>query len=305
MLLERYTDTTDLIYSAATGQSDWNAALRATSDLCGMANCAMILVEPSIGATQVTAPHADPDLALAYAAHWWDKDPTVPVTSKAPVGKFTSIKNTGRDVFEASEFHNDYWRNSELSVDRIHTNVMVDGEARATLVLHNSAITDEITEECFRLFTSLQPHFVQAVGIQRRLMRLELAHATADTALMRGAAHVFAVDQTCKWVPSDDAIPPELGELALCSGLVSLNHGRVSVSDPRAGNQLRKLVNGCTHYGTQIRGGSVMVPDANGRPSLRIDVEPWGFGLNGLPTLDPRAPVALLVLHDLTKRYDA
>ena len=304
MLLDRYSRTIDLIYAAASGAIAWDQPLVATSDLCGMANCALVRVKPGIGAT-ATAPHADPEVTQAYSNRWWALDPTVPVTRRARIGSFTTLKDTGHETFTRSEFHNEFWKRSGLGVDRIHTNILIDGEARATLVLQDTARRNEIDAAAFQLFASLQPHFVQALAIQRRLMRLELAHATADRALVRGASSVFAVDRSGKWVPADDSISPETGELALRSGLLRLDRGVITLDDAAAADRLSALIESCARAGSTVRGGSLTISGPAQRAVMRIEVEPWTAGLNGLRTTDPRAPVALLVVHDLQGRASA
>jgi len=84
------------IYAAATGHAPWAAALSATADLCGLANAALVLVNPAIGLAEVHTPRADPAVVAAYGAIWWAKDPTIEPTRGAPIGQITTLETAGR-----------------------------------------------------------------------------------------------------------------------------------------------------------------------------------------------------------------
>jgi len=298
-MLERYTSSIDRIYAAAAGDGDWGDALNSVADLCGMESCALVLFDPDLDLAEVTAPRADPMVGQEYSEHWWSKDPTVSFANHSPVGVFTSLAECGRDTFLKSEFHNDFWRTSGLGAERIATNLLVDGDARAALVLQSNALRDEITEEAQMFFRLLQPHFVRAIDIQRRLTRLELGQAFDRIAAANGASHVVAVDRAGRPLTAGGAFAGADPAGAFSSGILSLNKGIVTLSDPVAADRLQGLIASCTRDVAQVRGGQLTLANADGTPVARIEVEPWTGGMTDYRDADPRSPVALLVVHDL------
>ncbi|WP_407493633.1 helix-turn-helix transcriptional regulator [Pseudooceanicola sp. MF1-13] len=304
-MFDRYTSSIDQIYAAASGDGDWAAALNSVADLCGMESCALVLLDPDLDLAEVTAPRADPNVAQAYSDHWWSKDPTVSFANHSPVGVFTSLAECGKNAFLGSEFHNDFWRYSGLGADRIATNLLVQGDARAALVLQANAKRDEVTEEAQRLFRLLQPHFVRAIDIQRRLTRLDLAQASSRMTATQGASHVLAVDRAGRPVSAGRDPQSTDPDAAFTSGLLTLNKGIVTLNDPIAADRLMGLIASCGRSGASLRGGTLSLADGDGTPVARIDVSPWtGHHGDDPRHADPHAPVALLVVHDLRKRQD-
>ncbi|MCA0922049.1 helix-turn-helix transcriptional regulator [Pseudooceanicola nanhaiensis] len=291
----------DEIYAAAAGQWDWQDVLVRLSDLCGVENAAMVVVDPETAFSSVLTPRADPEVVRAYEQDgWWMRDPTVPATSGAPVGKITSLKDTGREAFLSSTFHNEFWATSGLGAERLASNLLRQGAGFASIVLQAGQRTDEIDDEAAARFAVVLPHLVRAVEIEQRMRRLSMQTLLLGVGAGRPDAVTLAVDIRAR--PITDLGQP-LDEAHLPRGM-RLHAGRLVLPTTALTGQLDQLIAGCAALGpaARPRGGEISF-DPDGRGQVVVEALPCPDPTQTAALLRPVA--ALLVVTDHGARQEA
>lgn len=289
-------DTVGLIYAAAAGASPWPEALNAVSDLCGMANTALVVNDRSLRLAEVVTPRADPQVIRAYEDHWWREDPTIPATATAPVGTVTSLETTGRDLFLKSRFHNEFWVASGLGVDRLASNLVLAEHAFASLVLQNGPTQDGITSRAAAGFRLILPHMMRAVQIMRRAEDLSLSRIASSHAVARGAACAFPVDSSGRPLGGEDVLDQMLRRYPA----LRLDAGRLVVARSAPAAKLARLIASCSGLTLARRGGTLHI-DEGTSDVLTLEVLPWP-GPDAACVGPPRLmqPVALILVRDPT-----
>lgn len=299
-----HLDTTmrivDGLYEAALCNGDWNDVLIDIADLGGVANAALVTVDPHLGASSVLTPRADPHIIDSYASHWWRKDVTAAATGAMEVGRITTLDDTGRDVFFASEFHNDFWSRSGLGAERAAVNLFVGDGAFASFVLQAAVQRDEITTDTMRLVEFLVPHLIRAVDIQRKMRLLDYNRQLAQTGQDHPGVGLIFVNAVGRVIVADceaEVIIAQRDDIDLRQGLVELD-------TPGATAQLYRLIRWADG---QIRGGEMQVTGLPGREPLTLQVLPYTMSPGSDPGGDivPFAPHAILLLQDRTRQFEA
>ncbi|MFA3919916.1 hypothetical protein [Ruegeria hyattellae] len=133
------------IYDAAKAGADWGPALNEIANLARAETAWMVLSMPRLDFNAVVAPRSDPEIIADYQRHWWQKDPTLETTKPTPVGMITSLDFTGRDRFLSSEFHNEFWRRSGHSAERLAANLICEEGAGASIGIQPARRHDDTT----------------------------------------------------------------------------------------------------------------------------------------------------------------
>lgn len=290
-------DAIGQICEAALDETLWSGALCAVADLCGAENAALVVADSRLGYSSVVTPRADPDVVSDYAAHWWQYDPTARATASAPVGRLTTLADTGRELFLQSPFHNEFWHRSGLGAERVAANLIVGDGMFSSLVLQTPRRRDEIDAAMFERFSIFVPHFVRAVKLSRRLYRMEM-EATADClADNRGCAGIIAVDDAARVVFAD------AGAEALLSGGggAQVIGGILRLAQPAADSRLRSAVSACA-AGRPLLSASPYIQLERGMGGSPFLIEPVPFrgsiAKKVAVAASRPAPVAMLIIHD-------
>lgn len=297
---ETLLDTIGRIYAAAAGLSDWNDALNAISDVCGVANTAFVVNDRALQIAEVRTPRADPAVIAAYENRWWRYDPTIPATAGAAVGAITSLDTTGREVFLRSEFHNEFWARSGLGADRLASNLLLSADAFGSLVLQNGPRQTEICPDTHRAFGLILPHMIRAVEILRKLEGLSVRRIAAMQAGAAQADSVIVVDAARRPIARDAGFEQAMRDHAC----LRMDAGRLDVADGHFSRLFGRLIDGCTSQGLGSRGGTLRIPDASGHFATTLTVIPWRAdgGPEALALLT--RPAALILVEDGRHRQD-
>jgi DNA-binding CsgD family transcriptional regulator len=294
---DAFLDVIDRIYGMPFCDHDPGGLLNRIADLCMAENCALTMIDPALGLATVSAPRADPEIVAAYQRVWWAEDPTVPATMHAPVGRITSLADTGRAAFAGSAFHQDYWRRSGLGAERLAANLPVSAGGMASIVLQAGPKRDEICTDGARLFAALVPHLVRATDIALKLRRAEVSIRQGNATEQGGTEVVFAVDRYLRPVLTD----PDAEAVLRGPGYPSVAFGRLTLGNAALDARLADLVLGCGPADTaRLRGGRLMIP-APGDPagSVRVDVAPFADEVMSLGVGPGLAlPHAIIILTD-------
>ena len=282
------------LYAAATGEEGWNDPLCRLADFCGAENAALVRADMLVGQSSVLAPRADPAVIAAYNAQWWAEDPTSRATATAPVGRITSLDDTGRDLFHKSVFHNEFWSRSGLGAERLAVNLSLGSYRFASCVLQTSTRRDELDHEARTRFSQLIPHLTRAVALHGRLQRLTLENMALSTFGGRPHAGLIVVDPAMRVLFADDA-----GEALLAGGAGLRIRNRVfSLGSRRADEWLQRAIAACTGNTHDLPAVRDIVWNRGGDLNpLAIEVLPWTHEITTLDFATPR-PAAVLLLHD-------
>ena len=284
------------LYAAAAGEEAWNDFLGRLADFCGMESAALVRVDQRVGLSSVLAPRADPAIIAAYTNRWWIEDPTSRATASAPVGRITSLRDTGHAVFHKSRFHNEFWRYSGLGTERLAVNLSLGTDRFASCVLQTSANRDELDPQSWRRFKHLTPFLVRAVAIHEKLQRLDMENAVLSTLKDRACVGLVVVDHAMRVLFADEG-----GEARLTgrAGL-RLRNLAVSLGSSRADAWLRHAVAACAVSGHDLPTiRSVRWNGGRGHDPLSIEVLPWVSKIAALDFAVAR-PAAILLLHERT-----
>lgn len=301
----------DSVYDAALTGLGWHEVLIDIADKSRVENAALVIVDNQNGWSSVTAPRADPHVIEDYSKSWWQKDVTAQATSASPVGVMTSLDNTGRDLFFASEFYNDFWRRSGLGAERVASNLMIGNGVFASFVLQASVRRDEIDSETTKQFEVLIPHLVRAITLQRKVRMVEHQRDLATATARRIGIGAMLVDAETRLIVADadaEAVIASRADL-------HVSHGIVHLDNPTDTLHLHRLVASCAGSRTAPRGGGfetgVMPGSGTSQPPLRIDIVPYP-DLNsdapphfGMPTSAFPRPAAVLLISDADQRQKA
>ncbi len=294
------SDVLDIVhglYAAALGEEDWSTPLCAIADYCGAENAALVRVDHAVGFSSVVAPRADPEVIAAYNLRWWAEDPTVAATSGAPVGKITSLADTGRRQFRNSMFHNEFWSHSGLGAERLAVNLALTEAGFASCVVQASATRDELHCRAERRFSLITPHLIRAVAIQSRLHRQALENAALSVPKNRTQVGLVAVDAALRVLFADQP-----AEALLAKGIgLQLRDGKFRLADQRVQDRLQHAVFACANIYRDLAavGPIPWSRDDGSRPFL-IEVSPWSPAVDFLDMAGPQ-PAAILLIHDPRK----
>ena len=187
--MTQFSNLVGAIYDCGQDALAWDHVLTEVAEYCGAGNAALVMVDPRIRLSQVITPRADPRVVQEYGAFWWQHDPTAAATAGIAPGVVTDLSATGRELYLASPFQNEFWARSGLGAERLASNLFSDGEAFWSLVLQTTPDRDEITAPMRSRFAALVPHFLRAATIQQRLHQLEAerlrsAHSRCDGVIL-------------------------------------------------------------------------------------------------------------------------
>lgn len=282
------------LYAAATGEEGWNDFLCRLADFCGAENAALVRADQLVGHSSVLAPRADPAVIAAYTEQWWAEDPTSRATATAPVGRITSLDDTGRDLFHKSTFHNEFWRYSGLGAERLAVNLSLGRDRFASCVLQTSTARAELGLEARKRFSHLTPHLVRAVAIHGRLHRLSMERAVFSTFKDKSRKGLIVVDSAMRMLFADEA-----GEALLVrSAGQRVPNFLFSLGDRRADRLLQRAVAACVGNRHDLPAIRDIEWNSGGRfRPLSIEVLPWASEIPALDFATTR-PAAILLLHD-------
>ncbi|MCD7058645.1 helix-turn-helix transcriptional regulator [Pelagibacterium xiamenense] len=280
------------IYDAAFDAQIWPDLLCAIADHCRVENAALVATDPHIGFASVVTPRADPRIVSDYADHWWAHDPTVKATASMPVGKITSLDDTGRDTFFASAFYNDYWLYSGLGAERIAANLFTDNGGFASCILQASKQRDEIDPDAYERFGFFVPHLVRAIGVARNLQRTAFEKALLESGY--GAHQTGSVIVDCyRRVIFADNVAEDM--LSNHYGIL-VAKGRIYLRDRKPDAELNAALLACSaaRFGAPAS-RRITVGSEGAAASFTVEVRP--FRTAGTAPGAPR-PAAMLLLRD-------
>lgn len=285
----------DHLYAAALGEADWSEVLCSVADHCGAENAALVRVDQLLGTSSVLAPRADPGVTAAYNTYWWAFDPTVEATQEAPVGRVTSLQDTGREHFLRSTFHNEFWAYSGLGAERLAVNLRLDTHGFASCVLQGRAGTDTLGDDAHQAFHHLVPHLIRAVEIQIRLQKMAYAASIASISTVPGQLGIVVVDVAGRVLWADDG-----GEALLSrGGALAVKGGKLFLDTPQEQAQLIRAVNAAVNELSDLSAPRSIRLNTGNRPrAVVIEVIPWRKGRS---MIDTERPAAFLRLHDGTE----
>jgi DNA-binding CsgD family transcriptional regulator len=249
---DRIMSVIDRIYDSANGNVPWADLMNDLADASGAALAWSVFSAPKLGINTVIAPRSDPVCIRDYQRYWWTKDVTMDATRWASVGRITSLDDTGRDRFAASEFYNDFWRNSGHARERLASNLVVGDGTMATIGIQPSRTHDSIEADTARAFEIFVPHLVRAVEIRWTLRRLRLernlAISTPDTG-------VILVGRDARPIVMDPIARQIIGD----SSGIAVVGGHVVLADAADTNRLHFLVACCGGTGgLHPKGGRIL-----------------------------------------------
>jgi AraC-like DNA-binding protein len=226
------------IYDVPSGNEEWSDPLNGIADYCGMESTALVIVDNKLEYASVNAPRADPDVIAAYNDKWWEFDPTVKATRSKPVGRLTSLLDTGHDEFLSSTFHHEFWSRSGLGAERVATNLILSENAFVSCVMHASVQHDKIDQMTLRRFAVFVPHLIRATRLQRQIQRLQAENTLLGIFEEAGQTAVMVVAADGRLIYAN-----EKGErmLATDSGIGLHNH-RIELSRQDAQMNLMQAV---------------------------------------------------------------
>ncbi len=278
------------IYDATLPGADWADLLNDIADFACAETVWMVLCAPKIGLSTVIAPRSDPEIIADYQRHWWSRDPTLAATGTAPVGRVTSLEDTGRARFLSSEFHNDFWQRSGHSAERLAANLISDPGAVASIGIQPYRQAGRIEPEISRTFSALVPHVVRAVEIRSTLREIEMARDLARTTPRKGA---LLVDRNGHLIVADD----KAESIVRTNDRIVIDGGEIAIRPGTENDQLRRLIASC--HTNCVKGGRLDVRNEEG-VGLSIEVLPFsGPKIHpGPEVLRCPQPGALLILSE-------
>jgi len=229
---------------------------------------------------------------------------TAHATASKAVGALTSLKDTGRERFFASEFYNDFWRRSGLGAERIAANLVVDKGAFASFVVQTPQHRDEVDSDTVRVVETVVPHLIRAIGLQRRLRRLTHERDLARAAGGRLRVGAVLVDRHARVVATDAG-----GEAILRDGSrIALERGTLRCASADDTLKLHALVASCADTAMlETRGGVAAICRARSASGLHLEVIPYlGDRMDfDFQMIAGSAPVAIVLIADPTRRQVA
>lgn len=294
----------DAIYEAALMGADWNGVLTGIADLAGVETAALVIADPRIGLSSVSTPRADPDVVERYTRTWWQKDVTAAATCAAPVGALTSLHDTGRDRFFASDFYNDFWRTSGLGAERMAMNLATDNGAFASIVLQASRQRDEVDGDTARILRALGSHLIRAVALQRKMRLTEYHRDLALASPGRPGCGAILVDAEGRVILADAGAE----DLMRTRTDITLDHDTLHLGRSTDTIRLYRLIASCTSdNAAQPRGGVLKTPPSPGGTPLHIDVAPYCGQLRqcDLGAFVCPPPAAIILIDDPGRRQAA
>lgn len=296
MTRDREWQLIDRVYEAGATGDGWGELVGDVADFAGAHNAWMVVAAPSLRLSSVVAPRSDPDVIGAYERHWHAKDPTVASTLHSPVGRITSLADTGDDAFLRSEFYNDFWKFSGHARNRLAANLILENDAFAAFGLQPPPHNEEIDPELARRFRWLLPHLVRSVELRCAHRRLELERELfASTPL----SAVVLVDAEGRIILSDrvsDSFMEDHPE-------IQVSRNRFGLRDAaKSGAVLRQIEQCCRRSsGVAPEDGKTMLEVGDG--SVRIEVQAMPVATSSFGPETARYPrrMAKLVLFDTTK----
>ncbi len=284
----------DRLYEAAATGAGWEFILNDIADVVNADNAWLVFAAPALGMNTVVAPRSDPDIISSYQQHWWKKDVTLDVALRTPVGKITSLRNTGQVRFAASEFYNDFWRRSGQASERLAANLIVERGALASFGLQPSPLNDCIESDLAKDFALILPHLVRSVQIRCAIRKVELERQLARSKTSSGA---LLVDAEARVIIADSTAR----EIIARSRGIWIDHGCIGLSAAPGTARLRELISRCRDTTSgKVRGGRIQHVCKEDGSRVRIEVIPCrdgGLSVGPEYTKYP-TPLAMLLLAD-------
>lgn len=297
----QFADIVGGIYEAALDETSWSQVLCATAEFCGAENAALVVVDSRSDSSTVVTPRADPDIVAAYTRSWWLHDPTARATASTPIGQLTTLSDTGREMFLDSPFHNEFWRRSGLGAERIATNLIVGDRMFSSLVLQTSVQRDEISESMFERFSLLVPHFLGAVRLSARLLRMEIEGMVEGSAQAEDCAGIIVLDAAARVMFADAA-----AEALLIDGVeLQTVGGSLRLARAYSDALLLGAVAACAASGPRLLADHpIQIPCGATDAPLVAEIVPYRGRIARKMAMaaGSSAPAAVMILRDPAKR---
>lgn len=261
------------IYDAAVSPDQWNSVLREVSDYCGVANVALVTVDPDSNYSSVVSPRANPDSVSDYNTHWWRYDPLPALAANAPVGQYVSIMDINREAYFKSAFYNEFRRFTGYGDYGLTWTLSQEHSAIGTVVFQTSRSNDEIAEQSMRDISLVVSCVERAISLSRTLRRTETIRSAiaARCPIARGMG-IVAVNAKGKVVFTD-----EEGDALLSKGILSKTaQGDISLGSSGADAELYQTIKTCARQGVDHPAGKeIQVCHGNGHEPFIVEILPW------------------------------
>ncbi|MFP3921115.1 MAG: helix-turn-helix transcriptional regulator [Dichotomicrobium sp.] len=286
------------IYDATLDDALWPEVLTELCDAVGGAQVMMGVHDVPRRATAVIAPRMSSEDLASYRDHWSWGDILWQRTNRAPVGQvLVAERYVSREELMRTPLYNDWHRRLGIGAAGLGVNLFVEDGVPALCGIKRPAHRDAFSREETALFAAVAPHLVRAVGIQRRLQKLEIARKAARTIVEAERSCVVAVDANRRMLEADAAAKRILdaGD-GLC-----VDDGRLSARDKAAAAKLNRLIGRCGRGDEAAHaGGAVSVTRGRTRAPLHIEVVPVSARNRGAESgwLGLRSPTAIVAITD-------
>lgn len=288
--MDKASNLVGQIYDAVFDTGIWPQLLCSLADYCGVENAALVVTDPSIHFSSVITPRADPYVVSQYAEKWWAHDPTAATTASMPVGRITSLADTGREKFFCSRFYNDYWRHSGLGAERLATNLSTDRGGFSSIVLQAPARRDRIGADTVKRFSYFIPHLVRAVGLARNLQRTAF-----ETSLLKTGKHGPSATSTAIIDRERRVLFADSGAERLFSEGrgISIIKGRLRFAEERSHAALQAALSTCSATGVSAPHARriAVMPKPDAMP-YSVEIRPIRIASTA-----PGAPVPSALIH--------
>jgi DNA-binding CsgD family transcriptional regulator len=260
-----------MIYDAAVDPQRWPAFLNSFSDAIHASGCALLHhdLRDWTGTISV-AVRVDPDALSKYGEYFAAIDPWMRRGAAAGLLESGDVR-LGQEIvrheeFVKTEYYGDFAKHYQLT-QIIGGVIRRDDSVTSSLTTLRPDSEDSFGEDDRTFMRLLLPHLQQALQLHRRLVGLELAHATAIETLEHMPLGVVLVhrDGTVTFANRAARVILEGRD-----GL-TIDDKKILAWIPSESKRLRNLVSAAAHTGVggQTRGGAMAVS----RPSMRRRLE--------------------------------
>ena len=289
---EAFESLLDHIYAAGEDHRHWSKVLaELASHLSAPGGGLHAAASDGKGFSFGAAHGVNPGALASYAEYYYSINPLNAALSRIPVGAAApDHRLVAPSDLARTEFYNDFARQAELG-GSITLVLSRDERHEACLGIVRGGGSDPFTEEQVSFVQLLEPHLQRAIGLNRRLMRLEDKITGLETALGSIETAVFVLDSAGIICYSNAA-----GEKLLekRDGL-QVTQGRLRADTTGAQNSFAQLVQQALKP-QGGRGGSVSMPRRYSMRPLLAQIMP--IAQRSECWLNGTQPCAILFISD-------
>ena len=287
----------DQFYKAGMAGEGWSQVLLDTANAVqGAEGAWVVFANPDLEHFEVVSPRSDPTVIADYQRYWWRHDITTSVTSRAPVGRLTTLSDTGRDRFLKSRFYNEFWRHSGQPAERVAVNLHVQGTTRISFGIQPQCHKEELDRGFVQQIRVLVPHLARAAEIHNSMRRLELSQQLTQAVR---TDLVLIVDEQARAVFAED----EVRRFIANSASMDLHHGNFQFARLDEQDRFQGLLKSCFQPKCRSKGGELICRDSKGQTEVQIEVMPLQpeFNVFGKQLCSVPKKACLLVMTNIAQ----